>query len=252
MKNGGCWIFLSHSSKDILKVRQIRNEFERLGHNPLAFYLRCLNSKTEQGKQELDNLIKREIDHREWFVFCDSKHAEQSEYVQLEKDYIYSANKQYIWHIDLAKPMEEVLKTVQDICLRIKVFVSYNNKNKSLALPILSHLEEKDFDVWTPEDLCAGVNWLEETKNQIKQAYNYGFALVFYTDEYASQYYCRIELDELIKNNVFTYVVNLTKTPLPSNLRYYKVFDIENKTPTQQEIQTIINTILLDLKSTIK
>ena len=252
MKNGGCWIFLSHSSKDILKVRQIRNEFERLGHNPLAFYLRCLNSDTEQGKQELDSLIKREIDHREWFVFCDSKNAEQSKYVQMEKDYIYSANKQYIWHVDLSKPISEIIHEIQKICLRIKVFVSFTNKNKQIVMPILDHLERKDFDVWTQEDLSIGVNWLEETKKQIKKTYDYGFALVFYTDEYTNTQYCKTELDELIKNNVFTYVINLTKTPLPSNLQYYKAFNINSKIPTQQETQNIINTILLDLKLELK
>lgn len=43
MERGGCYIFLSHSSKDIKIVRKIRNEFEFLGHNPIAFHLRCLD-----------------------------------------------------------------------------------------------------------------------------------------------------------------------------------------------------------------
>lgn len=33
MLNGGCWIFLSHASKDIDLVRRVRNEFERYGQN---------------------------------------------------------------------------------------------------------------------------------------------------------------------------------------------------------------------------
>lgn len=70
MREGGCWIFLSHSSKDIDKVRLIRNEFEKMEHNPLAFHLRCLSADTEEGRKELDSLIKREIDAREWFVFA--------------------------------------------------------------------------------------------------------------------------------------------------------------------------------------
>lgn len=72
MLRGGCWIFLSHSSYDIEKVRIVRNEFERLGHNPLAFQLKCLSTDTEEGRYELDSLIKREIDARGWFVFCES------------------------------------------------------------------------------------------------------------------------------------------------------------------------------------
>ena len=52
MREGGCWIFLSHSSKDIDKVRLIRNEFEKMGHYPLAFHLRCLSTDTEEGRKE--------------------------------------------------------------------------------------------------------------------------------------------------------------------------------------------------------
>ncbi len=59
MLRGGCWIFLSHSSHDIEKVHLVRNEFERLGHNPLAFHLKCLSTDTEEGQHELDSLITR-------------------------------------------------------------------------------------------------------------------------------------------------------------------------------------------------
>lgn len=93
MRGGGCWIFLSHSSKDIDKVRLIRNEFEKLGHNPLAFHLRCLSTDTEQGRKELDSLIKREIDAREWFVFCESPAASISPYVAEEHAYIMIQEK---------------------------------------------------------------------------------------------------------------------------------------------------------------
>ena len=96
MKKGGCWIFLSHSSKDIDKVRIIRNEFEKYSHNPLAFHLRCLNADTPEGKLELDNLIKREIDSREWFVFCESDAARKSQYVNMEKEYIIKSGKKKI------------------------------------------------------------------------------------------------------------------------------------------------------------
>ena len=89
MKKGGCWIFLSHSSEDIEKVRIIRNEFELYTHNPLAFHLRCLSDETPEKKRELDELIRREIDCREWFVFCESAASARSDYVKMEKDYIH-------------------------------------------------------------------------------------------------------------------------------------------------------------------
>lgn len=48
MLHGGCWIFLSHASKDIDLVRRVRNEFEKYGQNPLAFHLRCLDEEYPQ------------------------------------------------------------------------------------------------------------------------------------------------------------------------------------------------------------
>ena len=41
-KKQGAWIFVSHSHRDLEKVRQIRNELEKRGHNPLLFFLKCL------------------------------------------------------------------------------------------------------------------------------------------------------------------------------------------------------------------
>lgn len=50
MLHGGCWIFLSHASKDIDSVRRVRNEFEKYGQNPLAFHLRCLDEEYPQKR----------------------------------------------------------------------------------------------------------------------------------------------------------------------------------------------------------
>ncbi|MBQ4111381.1 MAG: hypothetical protein IJD38_01150 [Clostridia bacterium] len=63
MKQGG-WIFISHSHQDIQKVRLIRNRLEEKGLEPLMFYLKCLSDE-----QEIEELIKREIDERDWFIY---------------------------------------------------------------------------------------------------------------------------------------------------------------------------------------
>jgi hypothetical protein len=65
----GAWIFVSHSHKDLKKVREIRDFFERDGHKPLLFYLKCL----EEDDARLPELIKNEIESRTWFVLCDMR-----------------------------------------------------------------------------------------------------------------------------------------------------------------------------------
>ena len=250
MKNGGCWIFLSHSSKDILKVRQIRNEFERLGHNPLAFHLRCLNTDTEEGRIELDNLIKREIDNREWFVFCDSKSADQSKYVKMEKEYIYSNNKKYIWHLDLSKPIEEILKKIQDICLRIKVFISYSRRDYDFVKPLVDTLIKKDFDVWTPEDLSICTNWCDAIQNQIKKTAEYGFAIIVLSNNYANSNFCMQELYSLIKASSKIYLLKPSNLNIPTtiNNNVFPIIEYNENTPIESLCNTITERVLQDIK----
>jgi len=57
LQTGGAWIFVSHSHRDLEKVRRIRNELERLGHNPLLFFRKrttraCPNSAAMKSKPE--------------------------------------------------------------------------------------------------------------------------------------------------------------------------------------------------------
>ena len=59
------YVFISHSHKDIKKVRKIRNMIENSGFEPLYFFLKCLTDDVVEG------LIKREIDARDWFVYVD-------------------------------------------------------------------------------------------------------------------------------------------------------------------------------------
>ena len=129
MKKGGCWIFLSHSSQDIEKVRFVRNEFERHQHNPLAFHLRCLNDDTPEAKAELIRLIEREIDSREWFVYCESPDAAKSKYVADERSYIKTQGKQYVWSINMSLSEDQISARVKEICTYIKVFISFAQRD---------------------------------------------------------------------------------------------------------------------------
>ena len=72
----GGWVFISHSHKDLGAVRKIRNHLEKLGFEPLMFYLKCLSDENE-----IEELIKREIDERDWFIYADSQSARASRWV---------------------------------------------------------------------------------------------------------------------------------------------------------------------------
>jgi hypothetical protein len=79
----GAWIFLSHSHQDFDKVAKVRDYLEARRHHPLMFFLKCLNDS-----HEIDNLIRREIEARSWFVLCDSANSRISRWVQSEVETI--------------------------------------------------------------------------------------------------------------------------------------------------------------------
>ncbi|MBQ2965381.1 MAG: toll/interleukin-1 receptor domain-containing protein [Clostridia bacterium] len=95
-------IFLSHSSKDIDKVRKIRDILE---YEPLLFHMKCLDDDNET----LEDFIKREIDARNIFVYYKSKNSESSIWVQKELAYIKESSNKRLYEIDIEKPLSETL-----------------------------------------------------------------------------------------------------------------------------------------------
>lgn len=180
--NNGSWIFISHSSSDIETVRLIRNEFETLGQNPLAFHLKCLNDSTQTGKDELENLIKREIAARDWFVYCESAAAERSLYVKMEREYVAQLNKTMIWRIDLSQPLNSILNAVRIICADIHIFCSYSHTDASLVNPLINAFIKKDYGVFTNDNcIQVGTHWESSIKKNIAKTAEYGFFLLILT-----------------------------------------------------------------------
>ena len=103
--NEDIWVFLSHSNKDYEKVRIVRNLLEDQHFRPIMFFLCCM----EDHKEELDELIKKEIDSRTRFILCDSENARNSHYVRMEVDYIKKKQRTF-QAIDISKPEEEIAK----------------------------------------------------------------------------------------------------------------------------------------------
>ena len=136
------WVFLSHSNKDYEKVRQVRNILEEQSLRPLMFFLHCLNDD-----DEIDSLIKREIDCRTRFILCDSENARKSHWVQKEVEYIKSQNR-ICETIDLSKSMNEIMSTLQDFINKTRIFISYNREEYPLAEMVYNRLLQLDFAVY--------------------------------------------------------------------------------------------------------
>ena len=108
-ENGG-WIFVSHSNRDIEKAREIRNELERRGHNPVLFFLKCMET-TEADDRLLRQLIEREIKAREWFILCDSPNARNSAAVLREMELVKSMAREPASGASFAPPQLPATET---------------------------------------------------------------------------------------------------------------------------------------------
>lgn len=240
MKKQGCWIFISHSSADIEKIRVIRNEFEKYGQNPLAFYLKCLRTDSEVGKTELFDLIKREIEEREWFVYCESSSAQKSPYVKMERDYVRSIGKKMIWTIDLSQPLVDIVNQVQSICCDLQVFVSYSHADQEPALGVIKALENKDYEVWDDRLMQMGEAWINQTEAAIMTIAKKGFFLALITKNRSS--YMDEEI-EIARSNGATVIVLIFDNAIEKNFAMLKygtenVFVISNR-PSSSEMYQI-------------
>ena len=148
------WIFLSHSNKDFKKVRFIRNYLEVHSCRPLMFYLKCLSND-----DEIDNLIKREIDCRTRFIICDSENSRESKWVQSEVAYIKSQLRSYDI-IDLSNDKEEIEKQLDKIIKNTQIYLSYSRNDADLVRAVYSHIRKYDLRCYCEEGKLYAQNKL--------------------------------------------------------------------------------------------
>ena len=167
------WVFLSHSNEDYEKVRIVRNYLEERYFRPIMFFLKCLNND-----EEINGLIKREIDSRNRFILCDSKNAKKSKWVKTEVDYIKSKERMY-QVIDLEKSIESIKRQIDTFIFRSSVFVSYSHKDEKLAKCIIKELKKHDFRILEPKkSLLTSGNIMESLTKDIEEVSNKGYVLI--------------------------------------------------------------------------
>lgn len=169
------WIFVSHSHRDLEKVRQIRNYLEKHCANPLLFFLKCLSDDDAL----LPQLISDEISARNWFVLCDSQNARNSNWVQREKALVMEHKSKGFETIDLEQDLESQYYKLDRICKRATVFISYARPDYISAKRIRDAFIKHDYCVWTyPDDLPPGSNYEQAIGESLDEAAKNGFVLL--------------------------------------------------------------------------
>lgn len=188
----GFWVFVSHSTKDFERVRLVRNALEDSGFRPILFYLKCM-----EDEDEINELIKREIDARRRFILCDSSNAQASKFVQSEVDYIRSKKRMYevvnLDSLDLNQESipQDVLQLIKPFRKRTNVFLSYSNKDGRLIQLINATLTNQGFNVCDYSFFdsqfnyrsCGNLNnWTQTIKEQVETVLKEGYFLYIVGD----------------------------------------------------------------------
>lgn len=202
------YFFISHSHKDIEKVRIVRNTIEESFYNePILFFLKCL-----EDDNEITSLLKREIDARLWFIYCNSKNADASKYVQEERKYVQSLidkgiNKNIVTidldKFSLDKPDEIKKFTLRQIKKRF-AFISYNQTDIQYANQIYNDLTNIGCNTYC----IAYHNYDIENEfglhinNTIQNiAKNNGYFIILLSKKSLSHNFVKYEYDLAVKNN---------------------------------------------------
>jgi hypothetical protein len=93
------WIFVSHSTKDIVKVRDVRNDLENHNCEPLLFRMKFLENSAYA--KFLRPLLEVEMEARQFFLYCRSKNSRASFWVQQEIIFINKQPNKLKYWIDI-------------------------------------------------------------------------------------------------------------------------------------------------------
>ena len=236
----GGYVFLSHSHKDIEKVRKIRNMLEEEGLEPLCFYLKCLSDK-----KEIDGLIKREIDAREWFFYADSENARTSDWVTMERNYITAQNVKKIITADI-NDEESIALAVRKLTRGLRVYISHLAKDKLLVERIKKKLQEKDYLVFDPGSISPGIGFEDALSDAISDASKEGCVLALITPDAMKSKWVLLEFRYAIEQggNVIPVIVgdvtlNEPLLALFGAIQHYCL----SETPSDEEIEKMVDAI---------
>jgi hypothetical protein len=243
----GAWIFVSHSHKDITGVRAIRDELEHMGHQPLLFFLKCINDH-----DELDGLIKREIDARNFFLLCESEASRSSNWVQREVAYIKSLSNRVVHTVDLGADSSIQLHAIRELSRQATVFMSYARSDWPLVAPLHDALVAAEYRVWQDVPSIESVQTVEDhILDGLREASHNGFVLVFLTDNSLASAWCRAEIVAALqvgaedpRHGAFIIPVVLSGYPsdldsLPVELAKINFLNLTGLSPTEAGVRVI-------------
>jgi hypothetical protein len=251
--NEGAWIFISHSLKDWDKVRRIRNILEEKGRKPLLFFLKCLNDDSE-----IDDLIKREIESRDFFILCDSENAKNSKWVKAEDEFVKSLEKVYEV-IDLDDDIETQLGKIGKLLKRSTVFISHSHSDENIAQKFIKSFKDNDYQVFDYNQISPVSVFVNEISKGIDESIEKGFFLLLLSEKSLESKFVKLEIEYAFTKAhssksggniipISLIEINKLMTIMPLHLMYL-VSNIKIHDFSSGDLQNNINNLISEMKT---
>lgn len=233
------WIFVSHASADLGMVRQVRNYLEELGAAPLLFHLRALSQPDEFWP-----LIEREIRARNFFLFCESEAAAQSDWVQRERAVVAplaASGRVKVGSVNV-QGTELDRDFLRQFVSRTRCFVSYARWDEANARHVGRALKLAGFQTFLDVDeLAVRSDWMREIWHEIEHVAQFGFVVAIITKRSLESQWVREELKQSLALGARIIGVRFDNTPLPAELAAIRTIDATRD--IDQAMQELIKTL---------
>jgi TIR domain len=188
------WVFVSHSTRDLSEIRKIRNETELQGGEPLLFFLKCVSDS-----DELDILLKREIEARRYFLLCDSAAASASKWVQDEVRHVASLPGKRCESLRVNAPWRDQQLAIARLLREATIYACYARSDRHIVDPLLARLAPQEFGILEPfHPEASGPPLREELRDAIERS---GYFLDFLSEASLGSRWCRFEARHFLDLN---------------------------------------------------
>lgn len=221
------WIFISHASADLERVREVRNYLESRNASPLLFHLLAL-----KHEDEFWPVIEREIAERDFFLLCESEAANQSEWVRRERAAVDQAVRHRAKRVGSIRIDDGELdfSLLDRFIGTMRVFPSYSRRDRQQVLPFLRAHESRGFEVFdATQELRPGDLFIEQIGAALSGAASYGFVLIFLSTHSLQSEWVLHETEQAMRLNARIVPILLERgldlSAAPPHLTSFQHFD---------------------------
>lgn len=224
MRNADCnsWIFVSHCSDDILRVREVRNYLESQGASPLLFHLLALNEPDQFWP-----LIQQEIAIRNFFLYCESASSRIREWVIRERAEVEALAKIKPIRIGSVCVDDAKLNTaaLDAFLVGTRVFPSFSRLDLARVSPFLDELKNTGFQVFEVLNLEPGTFTQRTVRSELDGAARNGIFVAFLSQASIKNVWVFGQIGYAIRRRAKLILVTLDAVEVPERFSTVRLLD---------------------------